>query len=370
MLSKQKEQYLKKIYYNIKSPVSFSGINKLYQYVKINSKLDFTKTDIKRWLAEQDTYTINRPVKEKFKRPRVLGFHKNYMWHVDTAYLNKWPMENNGYKYFVLFTDILSHYAYAVPLKTLTADEMVSAMQKVFSQAKPQYLFSDLGVEYRNLKVEKLLKDLKIKQIFTNGSVKKAILAERLIKTIKSKIFKILFDKQNNNWLSILPDVIASYNSAVHSSIKVSPNKALTLSDSKLFEAQYERDFDKEPDKVERYRFNINDKVRISRLRNPFSREYDQTFTEEFFLITNRFRKSNIVYYTLKDLGNSNIQGLFQNNELTLVHEEEGKKYKIETVLGKKKIRNVPHLLVKWVGWGKKFNSYIPETELENYKSS
>lgn len=141
MLNSKKKQYLKKVYYNVTSPVSYSGINKIYEYVKTNSKLKFSKKDVKDWLSSQDTYTINRFVRKKLNRPVVVSPRRHYMYHVDSAYLNKWPEENKGYKYFVLMVDTLSGFIWTVPLKTLTGEEMVSAMKKIFTKRTPEMVF-------------------------------------------------------------------------------------------------------------------------------------------------------------------------------------------------------------------------------------
>lgn len=88
MLTPEKEKYLKRIYFDPGSPASFSGLNKFYNYVKKQSHLRITLTDIKKWLSKQDSYTAHRSLRRKFKRPKVLSFSKNYMYDADTAILS------------------------------------------------------------------------------------------------------------------------------------------------------------------------------------------------------------------------------------------------------------------------------------------
>ena len=40
--------------------------------------------------------------------------------------------------------------------------------------------------------------------------------------------------------------------------------------------------------------------------------------------------------------------------------------YKIEKIIKKRKRKNQSEVLVKWKGWPEKFNSWIPEDQMEN----
>ena len=76
--------------------------------------------------------------------------------------------------------------------------------------------------------------------------------------------------------------------------------------------------------KVKNYKFDVGDIVRISHLRNVFSREYDERWTREEFVVTSRFIKDNHRMYTLKDYDNEPILGTFYQNELQRVRVEDG----------------------------------------------
>ena len=111
-LSKNIDDLLKKIYYDSKNPVSFSGINKIYQYVKRNYDIKISRGKIKKWLSKQETYTSHFPVKRKFVKPRVLAFYEDYQWDTDTANMVQYEKYNDGYKYFVVFIDIFTRFLY------------------------------------------------------------------------------------------------------------------------------------------------------------------------------------------------------------------------------------------------------------------
>ena len=80
-----------------------------------------------------------------------------------------------------------------------------------------------------------------------------------------------------------------------------------------------------------KFKFNINDKVRISKYKTVFSKGYDPNWSEEIFVITELLaRKPNV--YKLKDLNDEPIEGIFNETELQKILNED-EIYKIEKIL-------------------------------------
>ena len=52
----------------------------------------------------------------------------------------------------------------------------------------------------------------------------KAALAERVIRTLKERIYKVFTKNGNYKWVSILKQVTANYNASVNSTLTISPN--------------------------------------------------------------------------------------------------------------------------------------------------
>lgn len=101
--------------------------------------------------------------------------------------------------------------------------------------------------------------------------------------------------------------------------------------------------------------------MRISHLRRQFQRDYDQTFTEEIFIVSHRFVSQGIPIYKLKDMMNEPIQGSFYASEL-----QKETQWRIEKIIRKRKVGGKPEVLVRWLGWPKKFDSWIPEIDVKN----
>ena len=192
-ISDDVENVLNQLFYNPRSPVAFSGVNKLYNYLKnnkneIHNLQKLSRKEIKIWLSKQEAYTSHHPVRRKFRRPRVISFSLNYQWDTDTANMVKYKDHNDGFTFFAVFTDIFSRYLYTTPIKSLTGAEMVDIMTKIFDKngVQPKKLRSDQGSEYKNREMRRFLNDRGIKHIFTYYETK-ANYAERVIKNPKIK---------------------------------------------------------------------------------------------------------------------------------------------------------------------------------------
>lgn len=59
------------------------------------------------------------------------------------------------------------------------------------------------------------------------------------------------------------------------------------------------------------FRYKIGDDVRISQLKHPFQRDYQQKWTEEYFKVTQRYKRDGIPVYKVKDLSDEPIEGTF-----------------------------------------------------------
>ena len=382
-ISDEEEKYLKDIYYNTKSPVAFSGFQKINKFIKKNKeKESITPKKLRIWLSKQEAYTSFFPSKRRFKRPRVIAFYKNYQWDTDTANMTKYKDYNEGYGYFVVFIDIFTRYLYTAPLKTLTGQEMVFVINDLFVNVneKPEILRSVRGSEYLNRYMKKFLGDKNIKHIFTYYETK-ANYAERVIKTIKIKITKYLTSKETFRWIDIISDLTYSYNNSFHRSIKRTPTEAQTGNKFNLWSEQYaelliaaDRTKKKTTKKltksrniyIKRYKFKVGDRVKISFLKRQFDREYSEKWSGEVFTVIERKMNQDIPMYKLKDYNNEVIESYFYEPELQLAYMNSEVVYKIEKIIKKRKKGNKREVLVKWKGWPERFNSWVLESELQD----
>ena len=372
-LSKHKKKYLSKIYYDLNSSASYSGINKLLKKIRADQKYKINEEELKKWLSSQNTYTSFKPVTGKFKRPRIIANTIHGQYEIDCAYLNKYAAQNSGYKFFVLVIDVLSRFVWTAPLKSLKSEEVISALKKLIGNNPVKQIRTDHGSEFISKHAAQFFKSLGVKHFLSNNEVKCAI-AERAIKTIKSKIIKYLHARKTKLWKDILADITKSYNNSVHRELGMSPAEALRSPEHELFIEQY---FTKpllqslkkrENQNSSKYNFSfkVGDKVKLSILRSKFHREYSENYSNEVFLIASRWKSQNIPIYKIKSMSNELIEGTFYTKELQLIHLESNDLYIIEKVL-KERVMNGKHQsLVKWQNYDNKFNSWVDSDTIQD----
>ena len=101
--NEEMNSYLLNLYYDLRSPVSFSGFYELYNKIKKDRLFKVTPKYLKKWLSMQVSYTSHHPVVRNFRRPRVLAFSLNYQWDSDTANMVKYKDYKVGYRIFCGF---------------------------------------------------------------------------------------------------------------------------------------------------------------------------------------------------------------------------------------------------------------------------
>lgn len=367
-MEQQVDQDLEKIYFDPANSGSYGGVERLYNQAKT---LGYSRDQVKNWLKRQDVYTVFKQVNRQIHRPKVIVPYKNYEWDMDTVNMTGFVDDNNGYAYILVILDIFTRFLITVPLQSLTGKEMAHILGKIFLGGKPVHCRTDLGSEFINKNVEKLLQENKINHIKVVSETK-ANFAEAVIKNIKKRLTRYMYDHQTHKWIDVLSDVTASYNSSYHRSIQMSPVQALSSDNVNLWHNQYGRlkKFVRGPNKLQRkYLFDLNDQVRISKYRKSFERAYDQKWSDEIFLIAERGMQQNIPVYTIKDFQNQYIVGKFYTNQLVKVEADERTVYKIEKLVRRKKIKKQDGYIVKWLGWSEKYNSFVPLSEIKDIKN-
>ena len=88
--------------------------------------------------------------------------------------------------------DIFSKYARVVPLKDKKGITIANAFQSILNNSgrKPNKIWVDQGSEFNNKSFKKWLEDNDIK-MYSTYSETKSIAAERFIRTLKNKIYKL-----------------------------------------------------------------------------------------------------------------------------------------------------------------------------------
>ena len=126
-------------------------------------------------------------------------------------------------KYLLRSVDLYSKYAWVAPLKDKRGITIVNAFQKIISERrKPNKICVDQGGEFNNQLFKWFLKinNIEIYSVYNEG---KCFVAEKFIRTLKSKIFKRMTAVWKYVYFDVLDDIVNKYNNTVHRAIKVKP---------------------------------------------------------------------------------------------------------------------------------------------------
>ena len=181
-----------------------------------------------------------------------------------------------------------------------------------------------------------------------------------------------MFHNQTHRYINVLQDLVSNYNSRPHRSLGNRTPKSVQPNEALLWKSMYidslkpkQKNKQKATRLPQQFRYKVGDLVRISYQRHPFEWDYQEKWTEEVFVINSRQRCEGIPVYKLKDWNGEEIKGTFYQSELQKVNKSNDSLWKIEKVL-KKRIRGRHReLLIKWLGWPTKFNSWIVEDQIQ-----
>ena len=163
---------------------------------------------------------------------------------------------NKGIRFLLCAIGIFSKYAWVVPLKDKKGISIVKAFQSILKQTnskrKPNKIWVDEGSEFYNASFKKWLQGNDIVMYSTHNEGK-SVVAERFIRTLKSKIYKYMTSISKNVYIDKLDDIVGEYNSAYHTTIKMKP---IDIKDNTYINTDKKIN-NKDP------KFKVGDRVRI-----------------------------------------------------------------------------------------------------------
>ena len=306
-------------------------------------------------LAEE----LHRQARRKFPLRQVEVSYADDTWSADLVDMQAYSRDNKGYKYLLNVIDVFSKYAWSVPLKSKTGQEVSEAFETILKEGRtPELLWVDQGSEFYNQKFKKLLENHEIKMYHTFNQGK-AVVIERFNRTLKGKMFRYFSANNTYNYIKVLPQLVEQYNNTKHSSIKMKPVEASKPSNENFV---YLNLYPQTKDTMSRKtpKFKLDDKVRISKKKGTFEKGYTPNWTEEVFTVSG-IQYTDPITYKITDLNNEPIEGSFYEPELQKTDQET---YRIEKIIRRDKKNK--RVYVKWKGYSDDFNSWIPMSDLRS----
>ena len=358
------DKLLHELYYDPKHPSAYTSIQNVYRAArKVVPSLD--QQDVDEWFQKQLTATLHKPIRINFPRNRVIVMSIDEQWQADLCDMSFKAEDNDDHTFILTCIDCFSKYAWAIPLKSKHADEILRAFKEILkSGRKPKRLQTDKGKEFLNTKVQKFLSQHGI-HFFTTESETKASIVERFNRTMKGRTYKYFTAKNTYRYIDVLQSLVDGYNNTYHRSIKMKP--ALVRKRHQIAIRQHlygvKKPIRKGINKAKRsssksYKYMIGDLVRIIKARLTFNRGYLPNWSEEIFLVYDRKSFKEPQYY-LRDYNGEDIKGGFYEKELQLVQDQN--EYRVEKVLRTRRVNGKVLHLVKWKGWSDNFNSWVED---------
>lgn len=297
---------------------------------------------------------LHKPARRNYLRRRVEVRGLDETWQADLVDMMKYAKWNNKYNYILTVIDIFSKYAWAVPVKSKDQNDVTAAMESIFVEGRiPKNLHVDRGGEFYNKKFESLITRHNINMYSTFSNLKASI-CERFNRTLKEKMWMQFSLQGNYKWINILPNLIAQYNNIKHHTIKMKPSDVNARNEKSLLQRVYTNFKIKTHSK----KFNVGDKVRVSKFKHVFEKGYTPNWTTEVFTIRRIRNSLPVTTYELVDYQNQPIAGTFYEQELQKTANPDI--YLVEKIVRKQGDK----LFVKWLGFDNSHNSWINKTDL------
>ena len=139
--------------------------------------------------------------------------------------------------------------------------------------------------------------------MYSTFNESKSVVIERFIRTLKNKLYKHMTDK--NVYYDVLDDVVNEYNNTKHNAINMKP-KDVKNDINRVYIDEYNK---------KSTRYNVGDRVRISKFKNVFAKGCTPNWSREIFIV-NKINDTVPWTYSLKDLNGEEILGSFYDREL------------------------------------------------------
>ena len=172
---------LPRTYEDPQAPGALGGVRPFAQAHKL-------KTPQAHWILQSVlSYTLHKPRRTRFPTAPTLVFDRDEQWQMDLVDMQKLRRWNQGNNYLLTVIDVLSKYAWAVPIRSKSSTEMIRGLEKIRRQASPRRplrVQTDQGKEFLNKKVQAWFKQQGWHHFYAYGD-SKASVVERWHRTLK-----------------------------------------------------------------------------------------------------------------------------------------------------------------------------------------
>ena len=279
-------------------PRTMGGRDRLWNHIK-EQHPEISRRDVARALKEDPITQIHQPLNKRVTTRPIVVSDRAKVSQIDLIDFQKVAGKNEGYRYILTYTDLLSKYAAARPLKNKTQANVTGALADILDSMpahwRPKTIQSDNGSEMKS-GMENALKARGIKLIHSqpyNPRSQGAV--ERLNKSIKMALFNLMARNESYRWVDFLEPLIENLNSTKHESTGYKPQELMErpeLQKETITEIheRMERRRPKHPEKLHHV-YSMGDYVRVALVtesairKQQFRKRIMNNFSEDVYQI-------------------------------------------------------------------------------------
>ena len=164
------------------------------------------------------------------------------------------------------------------------------------SNRKPNKIWVDKVIEFYNNCFKIWLKDndIEMHSIHNEG---KSVVAEKFIRTLKTKIYKCLTSVSKDVYIHKLDAIVSKYNNIYHTTTRIKP-----------VDVEYKTYiYFKQEVNDAGIKFKVGNHLRILKYKNIFAKGYTSNWSEEVFVIK-KFKNTVSWVYVINDLNEKQLQ--------------------------------------------------------------
>ena len=106
------------------------SMEKLYQKAKEEGEPDISRKNVREWLQTQNTYIIHKPSRKHYKTQRTYVDGLAQQIQMDLVDMSKFSYTNKGNRWILTVIEVLSRYAFAVPVWRKNTESMTKAVER------------------------------------------------------------------------------------------------------------------------------------------------------------------------------------------------------------------------------------------------
>lgn len=143
----------------------------------------------------------------------------------------KYSAANDGHTSILLVVEIMTRFAYAIPLRRKSSEEVSLALVRIYEESVADHhpisnLTTDDGKEFNNAAIKNYCSKNGITlHIRQKGNVHALAIVDRLCRTLKESIDDFHEEHETYDWYHNLPKILDEYNDSQNRNLKASPDE-------------------------------------------------------------------------------------------------------------------------------------------------